>query len=379
MIVTMTTSRFVLIVLIAMPMAILAFASVPVPLSLEVPELQNGNGQHSTLTLKQDSSESHSTMDDSEFNSTSESAAIQSLSGERKTLSITPAVNRNQQLLMAASVFSGSVVTFALNNFLPFGPIPAASTVGIIATTLLPERFALAAFCGAFAGMARLAVVPGFRPALVLGTLCASIFALFDKQKWLVGIGGRLGLIAQIACTTQFLFSSIILPPFPGGAKFIGSYPPLRMLLSELLPTCLHTVFGALVMSIWMDTMKMKAQKNKSHHRVAITCNRLSTSVAAVSATGLVASLIPVISAGPAFSGSLIAMSSPLRIETYGGLVGASLVGGLCQIALSSVLLGGWGGKLGTASLLGVLGFSAIRVTWQGFHKHHSQDQTYSN
>lgn len=132
-------------------------------------------------------------------------------------------------------------------------------------------------------------------------------------------------------------------------------------------------------MSAWMDAMKVQAQKPKSHHAVAVTCKRLSTSVAAVSATGLLATFFPMISPGPAFCGSLIAMSSPLRIETYGGLVGASLMGGLCQIALSSVLLGGWGGKLGTASSLGVLGFRAIRKTWQDFRKDDREDQTSPN
>jgi hypothetical protein len=53
-------------------------------------------------------------------------------------------------------------------------------------------------------------------------------------------------------------------------------------------------------------------------------------------------------------------MSAPTKLPTYGALLGASIMGGLCQQSLAGVLLGGWGGKLGTAALMGVLSYRGL-------------------
>ena len=98
---------------------------------------------------------------------------------------------------------------------------------------------------------------------------------------------------------------------------------------------------------------------NKQGPLATVIYERLSKSVTVSSITGLIASLLlkPSI-AGPIYCGSFIAMSSPTTIQTYGGLVGASIMGGICQQAMTGVLLGGWGGKLGTAALLGVVSYN---------------------
>jgi hypothetical protein len=64
---------------------------------------------------------------------------------------------------------------------------------GLLATLVLPKKLALAALCGSFAGMAKTAVIPGVGAGLLLGAICAGIVALFDKKKWLIKVGGRLG------------------------------------------------------------------------------------------------------------------------------------------------------------------------------------------
>ena len=265
------------------------------------------------------------------------------------------------EVQVAASVFFGTVSTFALNNCVSLGPIKASSLVGMLSALILPEKMALASLCGSFSGMARQTVIPGVYASVALGALCAAMMALFDKKKWLVGVGGRLGFIAQLACTSQFLVSSLFMPT--PGASFVGAYPPVRRLLAQVLPTCFFTVAGTLLMSAWKEIFSGQSKKTRFPTSVACISKRLSTPVAAVSATGLGMSLFPVSVAGPAFCGSFIAMSSPLKLETYGGLVGASLVGGLCQILLAGVLLGGWGGKLGTASLMGVLLYKKVLET----------------
>ena len=53
-------------------------------------------------------------------------------------------------------------------------------------------------------------------------------------------------------------------------------------------------------------------------------------------------------------------MSAPTKLPTYGALLGASIMGAVSQQSLAGVLLGGWGGKLGTAALMGVLSYNVL-------------------
>lgn len=57
-------------------------------------------------------------------------------------------------LPMVASVFVGTVATYFLNNhnFFNVGPVRASSIVSLYATLLLPEKLAIAACMGTFAG-----------------------------------------------------------------------------------------------------------------------------------------------------------------------------------------------------------------------------------
>jgi hypothetical protein len=264
-----------------------------------------------------------------------------------------------QHVKAAASVLGGTVLTFALNNLLSLGPVKASSVTALVATLVLPEKLALAALCGSFAGMATVSVIPGVSASVVLGGVCAGTMALFDRKKWLIGVGGRLGFIAQCACTSQFLVSSYFYTP-ASSVKLIGAYPGIGQLLSQLAPISFFTVAGALFMRLWKESLTKKSKIKPSSAIVDSLFKRLSTSVAAVGATGLVASLFPPSIAGPAFCGSFIAMSSPAKLETYGSLVGASVMGGVSQLILAGALLGGWGGKLGTASLLGVILYNML-------------------
>jgi hypothetical protein len=260
----------------------------------------------------------------------------------------------------AVSVFGGTVMAFVLNNLLSLGPVQGSSVTGLLATLLLPEKLALAALCGSFAGMANTIVIPGVGAGLLLGAVCAGMMALFDKKKWLVGVGGRLGFIAQCACTSQFLVSTLFSVP-SAPAALIGSYPGMGKLLSQLPAVSFFTAVGALFMSCWKEALGEKANMNSGSNVLDSVYKRLSNSVGAVGATGALAALLfPASIAGPIFCGSFIAMSSPARLETDGALVGASLLGGVCQQLLAGVLLGGWGGKLGTASLMGVLAYNLL-------------------
>ncbi|KAG7343029.1 hypothetical protein IV203_020974 [Nitzschia inconspicua] len=263
----------------------------------------------------------------------------------------------SSQLYSAAAVFGGTVLTYHLNNDRNLGPIVASSVVGILSALSLPLPLALASFCGSFAGMAQIAIIPSMVNSIILGIVCAVMMALFDKQKWLIGVGGRLGFIAQCACTLQFLVSSFW-KPVASGATIVGSFGDPLSVIRRLPLVCVSILGGALFMSFWKEAMTELVKMSKDNKSKSQFYQRLSNSVAASSVTGLLAgSLLPATLAGPVFCGSFIAMSAPAKLETYGSLIGASIMGGLCQQAMSGVLQGGWGGRLGTASLLGVLSY----------------------
>ena len=169
-------------------------------------------------------------------------------------------------------------------------------------------------------------------------------------MHWFIGVGGRLGFIAQCACTIQFLFTSLI-HGASESATLVGKYPALDE--REAVLICISTVVGAISMRLWKQMFASLSKKNQSLRSVN---KRLSSTVGAVGATGIIATLVaPPSVAGPAFCGSFVAMSSPAKLGSQRALVFASLLAGVSQLLLRGVLLGGWGGKLGTASLMGVL------------------------
>jgi hypothetical protein len=269
-------------------------------------------------------------------------------------------VLENTAVQSAASVFAGTFLTFILHNFVSLGPIKASSLTALLATLVLPENFARAVLCGSFAGMASLKVIPGIGHGLALGLTCAAIMAFFDKQKWLVGTGGRLGFISQCACTLQFIVACMFLLP-PSEVGLVSSYPKFSKLLAGCPRVAFFTAVGAFFMSFWKEVVGVKAKNAYNTESASRIYNRLSNPVAAVGGTGLLATLLlPASAAGPVFCGTFIAMSAPEKIQTYGGLLGASIMGGVCQQSLAGVFVGGWGGKLGTAALMGVLSYNKL-------------------
>lgn len=271
----------------------------------------------------------------------------------------------------ASAIIAGTVATYVLHNQLTtMGPVQASGLVGLASTLLLPEKLALAALCGSFAGMAKTAVVPTLLSAGLLGGVCAGVMGLFDKKAWFIGFGGRLGFIAQCACTLQFLFfkygqKAWLATPAMEGA--LGSTAPAAMIAdfslyemttsqikAQVPPLMLFTVGGALFMRLWK-------------HLTAKLPNKVSNSVAAVSMTGVLGGLyLPASIAGPAFCGSFVAMASPAILPSLLSLVLASVLAGLTQLGITGLLLGGWGGKLGTAALMGVVAYRLMMKASDG-------------
>lgn len=246
-------------------------------------------------------------------------------------------------------VILATVATYVLhNNVEKIDPVLASGIVAIASNLLLSEKMALSALCGSFAGMVQTAVVPTIWSATLLGLLCAGVLVLFDRMKWFLGYGGRLGFISQCACTLQFLASELV-------TKTLGSTTSNEMLAdfdmydthsdrikAELPLVVLFTVVGALFLRVYKRlTAKLP--------------NKVSNSVAAVGLTGIIGGFLPSTMGGPAYCGSFVAMASPAILPNAFALASASIFAGLSQVALAGLLNDGWGGKLGTAAFMGVV------------------------
>ena len=281
-----------------------------------------------------------------------------------------PTVTSDGTVAKTCAATAATVITYIVNNQYNLGPVMGSSVVALASAIALgPTRpvVQLAALCGSFAGMARQAVIPSPAAAVVLGLVCSYMIRLFDRQKWLIGKGGRLGFIAQVACTSTFVVlryglrvipSSIrsILESILGEAVAPAALVDLNLYKSlsvagaatTLAPMILSTIAGAFFMSFF----KEYASKLSLPH--------LATPTAAVGATGAIAALVSPTVAAPAFVGSFIAMSAPTVLKNRKALALASALSAVAWVGMTGLLLGGWGGKMGTAALLGVLMYGAL-------------------
>jgi len=283
---------------------------------------------------------------------------------------VLPTVTSDGTIAKTCTATAATVITYIINNHFNLGPVMGSSVVALASAIALgPNRpvLQLAALCGSFAGMARKAVIPTPGAAIVLGLVCSYMIRLFDRRKWLIGKGGRLGFISQAACTSTFValryglrvvpssirsmlesvLGEIVEPAALGDLSLYKSLSAVGV-STTLLPMILSTIAGA----FFMQYFKQYASK--------LSLPRFATPTAAVGATGAIAALVGPVVAGPAFVGSFVAMSAPTVLENSKALAVASALSAVGWIGMTGLLLGGWGGKMGTAALMGVIMYGIL-------------------
>ena len=266
---------------------------------------------------------------------------------------------RISHIMTAATVVVSTVLTFVLNNHAAMGQVGSTMATTALSYLMLPEKLCVAAVCGSFAGMARTAVIPTFGASLVLGGACAAMMALFDRKKWLMGVGGRTAFVAQCACTLQFLVSALFMSP-AANAGIVGPCPSATSLIKQFPYVALFTTIGAFFMNLWNEVFEEENQNANEHELDGDIFKRMANSFIAVGPTGLLAAL-PSAAVGPAFCGSFIAMScQKTRLRSTRSLLGASIMASVIQQVMSGTLVGGWGGRLGTLALVGTLSYTAL-------------------
>lgn len=101
-------------------------------------------------------------------------------------------------------VVTGAVLTFYIDSELGFGPVVAASFVGLIGSLYkyvdrsdLYKEIPNAIYCGAFIGMSNIEHTDNIQFILIKSILAAILF--FFSKDILTGFGGKLGTIAFAA------------------------------------------------------------------------------------------------------------------------------------------------------------------------------------
>lgn len=246
-----------------------------------------------------------------------------------------------------AAVLAGTGLTYLVNNRVGLGPVLASSSIGLAGSLVLPS-LAASLFCGTLTGMVSSHVIGSALQLCMLAVLAALGLCLLDANGKAVGVGGRLGLVAQLACSITVLLTG----PASPSAAFLDTRVYNWATLGPAAPRTLLCSLGGAVLTKILRTVPQFAPR----------FTRLSSPVAAASAVGVIAACaLPTPLQGPVYAGAFVAMSGPNVLPTRIAVLGAVMLAAGTQVALSGVLTGGWSGKLGTAAFIGA--YTWARVT----------------
>ena len=248
-----------------------------------------------------------------------------------------------------------------------YSNVMASSAMTLICSMCFDKRLGQAAFCGSFAGMGSIGLVPSWKYALGLGTLTSIFFEyLIHNKNYYLGVGGRLG-------ATAFIASSIIalLQRIPTGLS-LSSLPTFSA-LGAIMKT--NTVWS---MAVWhavgsIATIVLREAGDNS---------RAADPVRASAVIGLIAALLVEDKsiALALYGGSFIGMSLPSRlihgiipgkgkadkpINVFGLLASFGIAGALGGVVHGVTIgldwwSGGWGGKAGFCAFIGCLLFRGM-------------------
>ena len=145
-----------------------------------------------TLSAKRALQQSSSTMLQSSTASSDDASS--SVSAELKA----------QLTLLWRSSFCAlsTVVTWAMVQHAGMTIVQASALQGLAGCLLLPKPYAMAWFCGSFAGMS--AQPAALDEASLLAAACTAVFYQFERNQLALGRGGRLGLIAFLSNLMYF-------------------------------------------------------------------------------------------------------------------------------------------------------------------------------
>mmetsp|Transcript_30158 Transcript_30158/g.39729 ORF Transcript_30158/g.39729 Transcript_30158/m.39729 type:complete len:352 (-) Transcript_30158:106-1161(-) len=255
--------------------------------------------------------------------------------------------------ILVIAVFT--YLTWTVNNAGKFGPVAASSAIGLI-VGLLDEERAVGIFTGTFAAMVSENNIWNSGWVVLLGILTALIFKICTHFNFANGVGGRLGLMAQVGCSITL--SLQYLKGITSSSTFFDPREYEVLSSSFLLLMIILTPVAAAC------TMYLRCN-------VPSICNPVTAS----SVIGLFGSAISFGLGGrhsvfakdaslAIYTGSFVGMSSSNRIPNYSGFLLVGFLAGSIHIGFLGIFTGGYGGKLGTIAFLSTLLFQVLLPVW---------------
>ncbi|HOE71167.1 MAG TPA: hypothetical protein PLE10_10065 [Brevefilum sp.] len=242
-------------------------------------------------------------------------------------------VGFSTKLFEFIAVFVGSILSFYLNNNLGLGLVVGSALVGLLAAAVAP-KYAVPAYCGSFAGMSSAALFPEYHGIILASAIAGLIFVIC--RDVFGGFGGKLGAMSFISVIAAGLLLS--------GTFATAAIPNLNTSLWILL-----TALIAAPLTFYLNTVLGKGPVLAS-----TVISLLAGLTLPVLVPGIGAQLGVVV-----ICSSFTGMSNEKRSPKFWYMLLAGLFTGFLFI-LSTPLLGGCGGKLGTTAFVSIMAVNGL-------------------
>lgn len=265
-------------------------------------------------------------------------------------------------LARISATISGTFLTWLIQR--QYSNVLASSAVTLVYCMCLNKRFSQAAYCGTFAGMASINIIPSWQYALGLGAFTSAFYeTLIEKKNAFVGVGGRLGATAFLASLVIALMKGT-----PTGLS-MASFSLSNLNKSTIISMAFWHAVGSVLTILLRQTDAEANDPVKASAVVGlIGALLLENKSAALAVYGgafvgmsapnrLLHGLLPSQGPGPVTSKLDLLLSFAIAGALGGAIHGASI--GL------NWFNGGWGGKAGLCGFLGCLAFRVLRPSYK--------------
>jgi len=225
------------------------------------------------------------------------------------------------------AVAAGAPLTRLLAVDLGLGVVVAAALVGLLADRLLPS-YGAAVYCGAFVGMASPVVFGGLPAVTAAGLLAGAVFVAAEEV--FDGFGGKLGTTAFVGCAAI----ALALGADGGSGSAVSGSTAVGYALA-----------GAAAAGVtYVSSVHLEHGPVQASALVGLVGGLVSPALL-VGGDGIAAVV---------FCASFAGMADPGRVPGVGAI---AVAGALCGVlvAATSLVLVGFGGKLGTIAFVACL------------------------
>ncbi len=272
----------------------------------------------------------------------------------------------NRIFITVASTF----VTWYAQKVNNYTNVMASAATTLICSMCFDKRLGQAAFCGSFAGMSSVNVIPTATLALALGGVTSVLFeALIHYRNAYLGVGGRLGATAFLATSIIAALTSVS-TGVNVNVNAMSSLSSLSLLLVS--PTVVSMALWHAVGSVATIVLREASDDSAA-----------ADPVRASAVIGLIGALVlqDKTAALAVYGGSFVGMSLPSRLmhgilpsmkkkmksaPSVASLLSAFAVAGALGGIVHGLTIelgfwpGGWGGKAGSCAFVGCLIYRAI-------------------